>query len=483
MRSGKKSLSLEILEARALFAGTALAVPEFDLVAQALNASGPIEASFDPKLPNRLVLHGAPDVDLTIDFDKLPSTVTSIDIAHFDSVKFEGKDVLYNLFVTDVRALEAPQIDIWGGGIITSNVEKLTLNSVHGDLLMAGDKMDAKINDLGGTSVVLKLNALVLETQSKSLSLVSMVNDQAVIALPIVPSSWDPVNPKSWRGLSGFEDVSTQIRLGTRDVSLQAAPSDSGSHHDSTNPTSPANPATPSPSTPPVSGGHGGNADERPITPTTPITPPLAAEIDLRSYLDRLEIMFNKVGGFEATGFDIGTVKRVVAELRQSQQAPQTFAPGELVVPDVNRRAFLTESSGTHFDGHDFAPAADTKTPVAVGVDGDVVQIPHGVSASQTEDQHEEIPPVLVDAPLRLPDGDNDLPSHTVHVTVDPEAPVESPQSSLLGVISLLVDRAMDLKQYVIHQLSQEVMPGERTGVLLVDPKPVRPSQQTKFTG
>ncbi|HRP05178.1 MAG TPA: hypothetical protein PLV87_09725, partial [Opitutaceae bacterium] len=168
MRPAKKSLSLEVLEARALFAGLALPIPEFDLVAQAIDASGPINASFDPKIPNRLVLHGSANIDLTINFDKLPATVTSIDISAFDSVHFEGKDVLYNLYVTDVRALEAPQIDIWGGGLIASNVDKVSLNSVHGDLLLAGDKVDAKINDLGGTSVVLKLNALVLETQSKS---------------------------------------------------------------------------------------------------------------------------------------------------------------------------------------------------------------------------------------------------------------------------------------------------------------------------
>lgn len=483
MRPAKKLLSLEVLEARALFAGTALATPEFDLVEQALSASSSINVSIPEAYPNRLVLVGASHVNLSIDFDKLPSTITSIDITGFDSVKFEGKDVLFNLYVKDVRALEAPQIDIWSGGLITENVEKLTLNSVHGDLLMAGDKVDAKINDLGATSVVLKLNALILETKSASLSLVSIANDRAVIALPIVPSSWDPLNPKSWRGLSGFEDVSTQIRIGTRDVSMAAAQPDPDTTTPPTEPNkTPGIPTQPSTPTPPSSSGQSGDTDTGPIE-TTPTTPSSVAEIDLRSYLDRLEIMFNKMGGFEATGLDISTVKRVVAELRQTQQDTQTVTAHELILPEITRRVFLAENSDAHFESHDITPATDAKTPVAVSVENLGAEFAHVVSIAQVDAQHAETPPVLVDAPLRLPEGDSELPSHTVHVTVDPEAPVETSQAGLLGVISLLMDRAMDLKQYVINQLSQEVVPGERTGVLLVDPKSVRPSQQTKLPG
>ncbi len=474
MRLAKKSFSLEVLEARALFAGAALAMPDFDFVIQALSASGPIEAFPDPKIANRLVVLGSSEVDLTIDFNKLPSTLTSIDIQHFDNVTFEGAHVLYNLYLKDVRAVDAPQIDVLGGGLIAEDVEKLTINSVHGDLLMAGDKMDVKVDDLGATSVVLKLNSLVLETRSKSLSLVSMVNDRMVIALPITPSSWDPLNSSSWRGLSGFADISSQIRLNTRDVSIEAAQPDPGS------PSVPGEP-TPIIPPPPIAGSPTGSTG--PIEPTTPATPPLTTEIDLRSYLDRLEIMFNSLGGFEATGLDISTVKQVVAELRQNQQDPRTVSAGDLIIPEVTRRAVLAETKAVHFEGHDIAPVDDAKTSVAVQIGELDVSFTHAGSVAQVNGEHAESPAILVDAPLRLPNGDGNSTAPSVHVTVDPEAPADGPQPGFLNVVSMLMDRAMDLKQYVINQLSQEVVPGERNGVLLVDPKSVRPSQQTKLSG
>jgi len=472
MRSAKKSLSLEILEARALFAGIALPTPEFDLVVQAIDATGHIDASFDPKIPNRLVLHGSADIDLTINFDKLPATVTSIDLSNFDNVRFEGKDVLYNLYITDVRALEAPRIDVWGGGIIASNVDKLSLNSVHGDLLLAGDKMEAKINDLGGTSVVLKLNSLILETESKSLNLVSMINDRAVIALPITPASWDPSNPRSWKGLSGFEDISSQIRLGTRDVTIAPNVPDS---HSPTNPTEPASPSTPITPTTPIPGGQGSTVD-----PVKPEIPPLTTEIDLRSYLDRLEVLFNKVGGFEATGLDVGTVTRVVAELRHAQGG----AHNELPVPESMRHTLQIESSATHFASAAVTPVAEAKVSVAVTVEDLGSGFFHGESLPHSDASGANGPHILNDAPLNISEvaQADASPSHSVHVTVDPDAPAETPRFNLFNVISLFMDRAVNLKSYVIDQLSQEFVPGERTGVLLVDPKSVRASQQNKIS-
>lgn len=476
MRSAKKSLSLEILEARALFAGIALPTPEFDLVVQAIDATGHIDASFDPKIPNRLVLHGSADIDLTINFDKLPATVTSIDLSNFDSVRFEGKDVLYNLYVTDVRALEAPRIDVWGGGIIASNVDRISLNSVHGDLLLAGDKVDAKINDLGGTSVVLKLNSLILETESKSLNLVSMINDRAVIALPITPASWDPSNPRSWKGLSGFEDISSQVRLGTRDVTIAATTPDT---QIPTHPTEPGLPSSPVTPTTPIPGGQGNTAE-----PVDPITPPLTTEIDLRSYLDRLEVLFNKVGGFEATGLDIGTVTRVVAELRHGQHGPQAGAPNELPVPDSMRHTLQVESGATHFVSAAVTPVAEAKVPVAVTFEDLGNGQPHGEPLPHSDMAGVNPPHILSDAPLTLSDGvqGDAAPVHNIHVTVDPDAPAETPRFNLFNVISLFMDRAVNLKSYVIDQLSQEFVPGERTGVLLVDPKSVRASQQNKIS-
>jgi hypothetical protein len=80
---------------------------------------------------------------------------------------------------------------------------------------------------------------------------------------------------------------------------------------------------------------------------------------------------------------------------------------------------------------------------------------------------------VVVQSTLRPLESDAvSLP--LVNVTIDPEVESSTPQASVWGLISQLVERGMDLKQYLINQLAQELSPGERTGVLLVDPKPIR---------
>ncbi|MBP8257828.1 MAG: hypothetical protein KAX37_10915, partial [Opitutaceae bacterium] len=328
--------------------------------------------------------------------------------------------------------------------------------------------------------VILKLNALVLETRSNSLNLVSMINDRMVIALPITPASWDPLDSRSWKGLSGFDNISTQIRLGTRDITIAATSPDS---HEPASPSESGNSGSSSTPVLPDTGVHDGGGNQTPEV-THPEIPPLSAEVDLRSYLDRLEVLFNKVGGFEATGLDIGTVTRVVAELRHAQIEGHAGAANELPIPESMRRNLLVDSGATHLDTHAILPAAEAKVPIAVNVEDLGNDLVHADALANANLSSSEAPHILSNVPLNLSEGvhGESQANHGVHVTVDPDAPVEAPKFNLLNVISLFMDRAVNLKSYVIDQLSQEIVPGERTGVLLVDPKSVRASQQNKLT-
>ncbi|HRP05177.1 MAG TPA: hypothetical protein PLV87_09720, partial [Opitutaceae bacterium] len=309
--------------------------------------------------------------------------------------------------------------------------------------------------------------------------LVSMINDRRVVALQITPSSWDPLDPRSWKGLSGFDNISSQIRLGTRNVTIEAASPGTPEPANPTEPSSPGSTVTP---VDPVTGGQGSSGDHSP-EPSHPEIPPLSVEVDLRSYLDRLEVLFNKVGGFEATGLDIGTVTRVVAELRHAQLDNHAGASNELPIPESMRRNLLVDSGVTHLDTHAVLPVAEAKAPIAVTVEDLGNELAQAESFAHTNLPGAEAPHILNNAPLILSEGaqGDSQTNHGVHVTVDPDAPAEAPKFNLLNVISLFMDRAVNLKSYVIDQLSQEIVPGERTGVLLVDPKSVRNPQQNKL--
>lgn len=227
MRSHKKSLWLEVLEARALFAGGDLVAATAVLpnLQGAIFSSVPIEPMFDPLSDGtRLILNGTSDTDLIIDFNKLPDTITSISLTNFDSVKFEGNDSLFNLYATDVRSLVAPSISVQAY-FKAENVENISLKYVGGLVqISGGNVVTAKIDDLSGwaagTPIHLKsVNALILETKSPTLNFESISGSAGlVIALPNVPSSWDPTNVNTWKSVSGLDNIQSQLRLGTRDI-------------------------------------------------------------------------------------------------------------------------------------------------------------------------------------------------------------------------------------------------------------------------
>ncbi|HRE83823.1 MAG TPA: hypothetical protein PLN52_22455 [Opitutaceae bacterium] len=486
MRSLKKSLWLEVLEARALFAGGDLVAPSA-LAANfqgAILTSAPIDFDVSPS-GTRLTLIGTPDADLVIDFNKLPDTITSISLSNFDSVKFEGNDSLFNLYASDVRSVEAPSISVQGSFIV-ENVENISLKYVGGLVqISGGNVVTAKIDDLSGwaagTPIHLKsVNALILETKSPTLNFESISGSAGlVIALPNVPSSWDPTNVNTWKSISGLDNVQSQLRLGTRDIRVIVAEE---------------KPEVP------ISVGNGGGLNQGEahnpgsiptIEPDPGVSvepeeaPTSTSEIDLRAFFDRLEVLFNQAGGFKVLGYDNATIKRVVAELAQGSQDVKTSGVPVGLPHEAFRReidAPLIEASTRN---QTFTSFVEAKTAPVI----DLAESASGFYLSGLpRDQvlgaeKGSVEYIEIENTLRRVDPSADTTSASLRVTVDPEAPTEVSKPGLMGIFSLFIDRAVDLKQYVLNQISQEVSPGERTGVLLVDPKPVRPVHQNKLLG
>jgi hypothetical protein len=424
MDSDQHPLSLEILEARALFAGDAVvADAQFDEVLHALTAKGKINAVFDPSALSvgvyRLLLSGQADSSVTVNFDLLPSFVTSIGVTQFDSVKFEGEDRLVNLILSDVNSFSAPQIDVLGA-FYASNVDKIEINSVSGYATIQGDRVSADITEFRAINLLLNVNALVLDTNTLPVQ-ITFWNTRTVIALPTVPNGWDLST------FSGLDNVQGQLRVGSSDIS-----------------------GSPSPI---------GSTDAQAL---------LFSEPHVKALLDRLELLYRETGGFDAT-----TIRRIVAELDNAQHFAAS-ATG-LIPEDLVRRDLATHSIGEAPTSFKFLPSTEISMDIAVdaSIGATLPSMNTATLLTGAEASGDGASSVVVQSTLRPVESDVvSLP--LVNVTIDPEVESSTPQASVWGLISQLVERGMDLKQYLINQLAQELRPGERTGVLLVDPKPIR---------
>lgn len=424
MNTDHQPLSLEILEARALFAGDAgVADVQFDEVLQALTAKGKMSAVFDPGALSvgvyRLLLSGEASSSVTVNFDLLPSYVTSVGVTQFDSVKFEGEDRLVNLLLSDVNSFSAPQIDVLGG-FYASNVDQIEIKSVSGYATIQGDRVNADIAEFRAINLLLNVNALVLDTNTLPVQ-ITFWNTRTVIALPTVPNGWD------LSAFSGLDNVQGQLRLGSSDIS--GSPSPVGSN------------------------------DAQAL---------LFSEPHVKALLDRLELLYRETGGFDAT-----TIRRIVAELDNAQHFAAS-ASG-LVPEDLLRRDLTTHSVAEAPTSFKFLPPAETSVsiPVDAWVGAKLLSTDSTELIARGDSGSESAPSVVVQPSLSPVEAEVvNLPM--VNVSIDPEVDAAAPQASVWGLISQLVERGMDLKQYLINQIAQELRPGERTGVLLVDPKPIR---------
>lgn len=400
---------------------------KWDGVLEALHSASPIDASFDPNAPvgvYRLMLVGDSNANVTIDFDKLPSFVTSLNVSHFDSIVFEGKDTLVNLIASDVNSLKAPEISVIFG-LEATNVDYIELSSVKGYASIQGDRVETHIGNFDAINLTLNVNSLLLDTESLPKQ-ITLWNSKSIIALPHVPSSWDLST------VSGMEDKS-QLRLGSSDITT---------------------------GTPDVT-----------ETPQQPVV--FSADLHVRALLDRLEVLYNQTGGFDA-----GMIRRIVAELNQPQQTVGTTVAPELILRRELPLALTTDGTSSI----SFPPIANP--PLEVVVDpGQLLQ--SGAISNEKLEAYVSADGgqvVLVENPTLSSTQDDTSPA-VVHVTINPEAEVATPQPTVWGIISQLVERGMDIKQYLVNQLTQEIVPGERGSVLLVDPKPIRGTHHQRTLG
>lgn len=370
MHPDQQPLSLEVLEARALFAGDAMvADAQFDEVLQALTAKGKINAVFDPGSLSvgvyRLLLSGEATSSVTVNFDLLPSFVTSIGVTQFDSVKFEGEDRLVNLILSDVNSFSAPQIDVLGA-FYASNVDKIEINSVSGYATIQGDRVKADITEFRAINLLLNVNALVLDTNSLPVQ-ITLWNTRTVIALPTVPNGWDLST------FSGLDNVQGQLRIGSSDIS-----------------------GSPSPA---------GSTDAQAL---------LFSEPHVKALLDRLEILYRETGGFDAS-----TIRRIVAELDNAQHFATT-ATG-LIPEDLVRRDLASHAIGEAPTSFKFLPATEISMDIAVDatIGATMAAMDTTAPVARGDAGGETAPTVVVQSALRPVEADAvNLP--LVNVTIDP---------------------------------------------------------------
>ncbi len=399
---------------------------KWDGVLDALQSSSPIDASIDPNAPAgvyRLMLVGDANANVTIDFDKLPSFVTSINVSKFDSIVFEGKDSLVNLIANDVNSIKAPEISVMG--FEATNVDYIELKSVAGYASIQGDKVETHVGNFDAINLTLNVNSLLLDTDSLPKQ-ITLWNTKSIIALPNVPVAWDLST------LSGMEDRG-QLRLGSSDVST-------------------------------------GTTDVS-ETPQTPVV--FSTDLHVRALLDRLEVLYNQTGGFDA-----GMIRQIVAELNQPQGTVGSMVAPELLLRKDLSASLIADSPSAN--GFSFT----APVPVEVVVDPGLL-LQSGAIANDKVEAYvspEDGHVVLIENPT-LEHSATDAAPAAVHVTINPEAEVVVPQPTVWGIISQLVERGMDIKQYLVDQLTQELVPGERNGVLLVDPKPVRGTHHQRTVG
>lgn len=431
MRPVKNTLFLEILESRALFA-TVGPLPDASMaiteIMDALSSSSDshIEASFKGGNVSSLLLEGDGHGDLVIDFNKLPSFIASITLRKLDSVTFKNEpDAMSvtnstridNLVVEEVNSLNAPMLDV-AKYFVASQVGEIRLHSimVPSSVFVQSDQVvKLQVDDFGDqTTLYVLANVGLIDTKSDDLT----VFTRGIIVLPHVPSK-----------LNVAQDQ--QLRLNSYDVSL-----------------------------PLTTGG-----DENTLTPSEEPVTLVPTEL-IPALLSRLSALSVASGTL-----DVASVNRIVAELLP---APAQSNPGSGLPLSVLSRSEIHPIAANEVQRtFEFTAPIPTERAVVATLEHGVdrpLEISHSTPVEATVTQEEELP-ISSSLALAL---ENDSTPTSLHVTIDPEVMPAEAKPTLLGLISQFVDRGMDLKRYFLDQLSQEIVPGERSTVLLVDPKPMR---------
>lgn len=182
MNAPFRSLQLEPLETRTLLAGAAPEfAADFELAASALSGTGAYEASFSINFGNsQLVLSGQESDSLTIDLDRLPAFVTNLRISSFSTVTFTGTDRVDNVVVTDVDSLSAPNLSVTKS-LHLNDVGSVDFASAGALAVLKGSSTEFSVKSLSETIVISDLQStLTINSQSQALFVVALNSDQTL---------------------------------------------------------------------------------------------------------------------------------------------------------------------------------------------------------------------------------------------------------------------------------------------------------------
>lgn len=436
-----RRLQLEALETRTLLAGDLFGlVADFNAASAALSGVGDYQASFNEVFGNReLVVTGTAEADLVIDLDRLPGFVTNLKISSFNEVTIIGTDRLNKLLLADIDVLNAPQLSITTG-VYADNVGLIQLASAGNQLLLTGSATVLDVGSLNNTTIISDLSKLAIISKHESLFVISLNSAQKVY-LTSEPEFVSVV------GLAS----TAQIRLG-------------GDFDESPGAEGPS-PGEPSP------GGAGTGGDDV-VVITVPADERIRAFIaELRALLtnpnsDRQQLIFEFIGNLPvdrpALNAASSTVTSELLRLeldRMESFHAQSIAP---VLGDLSTDSSFVPTLGQHELGlagilstpaaepAGFEPVLEMLPPAPLPGSIDTGMVVAAIIRNFAET------PVATDVLLQEASATDLLPS--------------SEETRTLG-------------EYIRERIAAEFTPGEQTAVLLVDPKPTRPSSSVRETG
>ena len=405
-----RSLRLEWLESRTLLAGLGFE----DALAQvspAVKGSGDFTLGFNARIgSSELFVTGSSAGTMTIDFDLLPSFVTAVTVQDFENVTFTGTDVLNKLVATNIKTLDADNITV-KVGLYANNVQTVSLASGGGFAVLNGSSSKLEIANLDNTLIISDLQSLAIDSKSANVSIVSLNSTQTVSML----YSAEQVS------VAGLTDSGAQVKF------LPAGGDSTGNPNGSGNVVT----VTPNEQTNILiarireilrTGGQGNPLAVLDSMTQVELSPPLAAAV----VSTRLEPHSGRVAFDTAVppqqSPDLTFGAERIPTLGELELRGATVAAGRPDVADVVLPADWTQAG----------PASGaTAFPATVGE--------------------------ILNLGAENPD----------------EARLVTPEAQALFLESLQAE-TRSLRDVVLDGLAAEIVPGERSAFLLVDPKPVR---------
>lgn len=386
---------------------------DFLLAKSAVTGVGDFLVEFNPRFGNQqLVLTGQPGADLVIDFDQLPAFITVVTISNFDQVEFKGTDTLQRLIATDIRALDGLGITL-DTGLFSTNVQSIALAHAGDLAVLNGDATALTAASLSGTVVISDLDTLSLTSTTPDVFVISLNSDQ------VVKFTYEPAQIS----VVGLTDASKQILLPSSED--QAPPPGSV------------------------------------VVEVPPSEQTNAFLARLRELLGTLRTDENQQILFDFVQHEDGFLSGLV----QVRSAPAGLllaaeTPSPLTAADLQPVDLATLSPA--------GPAGGSR-PLTLG-DYELAGLRQVAAAEATDFNPSVFEQPLLDA----------APDDLILAATAPVREAHAAAMSFEEVFGLLIAqidrRPADLRDVLLDRFQAELLPGEQTAFLLVDPKPQRAS-------